>query len=99
MLREVNITITFHQTSFFDKSEEMLREVDITKLGLTRNSQDEEHTKYGRYLLEMRTSHRLAILNGLERYPLANSFTCFPHMNGANTVDYVLAQAKFVTHI
>ena len=57
------------QTTFYDTSEEMLRELDISDLGLVRRSQDEEHTRYGGYLTDMGTSHGLAILNGLERFP------------------------------
>ena len=53
------------QTVFYDTSEEMLREVDTNDLDLARHSQDEECTGYGRYLLDMGTTHGLAILNGL----------------------------------
>ena len=53
------------QTTFYDTSEEMSRELDISDLGLVRRSQDEEHTGYGGYLTDMGTSHGLAILNGL----------------------------------
>ena len=86
----------YFQTVFYDTSEEMLREMDANDLNLARHSQDEECTSYGRYLIDMGTTHGLAILNGLQRFPASNSFTCFPHRHGANTVDYVLAQPSLI---
>ena len=71
------------QTVFYDTSEEMLREVDISDLDLARHSKDEECTGYGRYLIDLGTTHGLAILNGLQRFPASNGFTCFPHGHGA----------------
>ena len=84
---------------FYDTSQEMLTELDVNDMGLDRCSQDEEHTKYGRYLIEMGTTHGLAILNGLQRFSAVASFTCFPHRHGASTMDYVMAQPSFISCI
>ena len=100
LLGDFNARTACHQSSFFDTSEEILRELDLDELGMTRRSQDaEECTEYGRYLLEMGTAHGLAILNGLDRYPHGGGFTCFPHRHGASTVDYVLAPIALVSRI
>ena len=49
LLGDFNARTTCHQSSFFDTSEEMLRELDLDGLGLTRRSQDvEECTEYWR---------------------------------------------------
>ncbi|MCO5559084.1 hypothetical protein L7F22_012676 [Adiantum nelumboides] len=53
----------------------------------------------GRYLLETLTMHGLAILNGLERFPLSGSFTCYPHRHGASTVDYVMTSPSVISSI
>ncbi|MCO5549198.1 hypothetical protein L7F22_002664 [Adiantum nelumboides] len=74
----------------------MLRELDLGELELDRCSHDREETEYGRYLTDMTTTHGLAILNGLQRFPGASGFTCFPHRHGASTVDYVMAEPKFI---
>eukprot|EP00250_Pteridium_aquilinum_P003587 c13892_g1_i1 orf=1-396(-) len=79
LLGDFNARTACQQSSFFDTSEEMLRELDSHELGLTRRSEDtQECTEYGRYLLEMGTSHGLAILNGIDRFSCGNRFTCFP---------------------
>ena len=44
----------------------------------------------------MGTTHGLAILNGLHRFPTSCKFTCSPHRHGASVVDYVLAQPSFI---
>ncbi|MCO5611239.1 hypothetical protein L7F22_065491 [Adiantum nelumboides] len=49
----------------------MLRELDVAEMGLSRLSQDVEHTEYGRHLIDMGTAHGLLILNGLRRFPVA----------------------------
>ena len=87
------------QSTFFDNSEEMLREVDTKDLELTRYSIDKECTSYGKYLMEMGTIHGMAILNGLQRFPSSNGFTYFPHRHGASIVDYILAQPSFLSSI
>ena len=50
------------QIIFYDASEEMLRELDVSDMGLTRHSQDEGHTDYGTYLTDMGTAHGLGHL-------------------------------------
>ena len=77
----------------------MLREVDVSQMGLVRQSQDKEHTEYGTYLMEMMTIHGLAILNGLEAFPSSGGFTCFPHRHGASTVDYIITSPSFMSSI
>lgn len=67
---------THHQASFFDTSEEMLGEVDTRELGLGRNSPGLGVPKIWQVPLRHGTAHGLAILNGLERYPLVDRFTC-----------------------
>ncbi|KAH7440397.1 hypothetical protein KP509_04G105200 [Ceratopteris richardii] len=44
----------------------------------------------------MTTTHGLAILNGLHRFPGVAGFTCFPHRHGASTVDYIMTQPSFI---
>ena len=90
LLGDFNARTANSQTVFYDTSEEMLREVDVSQMGLVRQSQVKEHTEYGTYLMEMKTIHGLAILNGLEAFPSSWGFTCFPHRHGASTVDYTL---------
>ena len=87
------------QTVFYDTSKEMLREVDTNDLNLARHSQDKECTSYGRYSIDMGTTHGLAILNGLQRFPALNGFICFPHRHGASTIYYVLAQPSLIPSI
>ena len=87
------------QTVFYDTSEEILRELDVGEMGLDRHSEDREHTEYGRYLMEMTTTHALAILNGLQIFPSSAGPTCFPHRHGSSTVDYIMAQPSFIPHI
>ena len=77
LLGDFNARTGNSQTIFYDTSEEILREVDISEMGLDRHSQDREHTEYGRNLIEMTTTHGLAILNGLEIFPSSGGFTCF----------------------
>ena len=78
----------------------MLREVDTKDLDLTWHSLDKECTGYGKYLIDMGTMHGLAILNGLQRFPSSNGFTCFfPHRHEANIVDDILAQPSFLPSI
>ena len=84
---------------FYDTSEEMLREVDTNDQGLARHSRDEECTGFERYLIDMRTTHGLAILNGLQRVPASNGFNCFPQRHGASMLDYVLAQPSLIPSI
>eukprot|EP00250_Pteridium_aquilinum_P004691 c14891_g1_i2 orf=2-1366(-) len=96
LLGDFNARTGNYQTVFYDTSGEMLRELDVGELGLDRCSHDREQTEYGRYLREMTTTHGLAILNGLQRFPGAAGFTCFPHRHGASTVDYVMAQPSFI---
>lgn len=96
LLGDFNARTGNTQAVFYDTSEEMLRELDVEDLGLDRHSQDREHTEYGRYLMEMVTTHGIAILNGLQRFPRSAGFTCFPHRHGASTVDYVMAQPSFI---
>ena len=69
----------------------MLRELDVAEMGLSRLSQDGEHTEYGQHLRDMGTSHGLAILNVLHRFPASSGFTSFPHTHGASTTDNVMA--------
>ena len=92
-------TIGHSQTVFYDTSEEMLREGDINDLDLARYSQDEECTGSWRYLIDMGTTHGLAILNGLQSFLASNGFTCFWHGDGASIVDYVLAQPNLIPSI
>ena len=99
LLGDFNVRTCHSQTAFYDTSEEMLRELDICDMGLARHSHDEEHTRYGVYLTDMGTSHGLAILNGIQRFPASNGFTCFPHRHGTSTVDYVLTQPSFIPSI
>lgn len=99
LLGDFNARTANSQTIFYDTSEEILREVDISEMGLDRHSQDREHTEYGRYLMEMTTTHGLAILNGLEIFPSSGGFTCFPHRHGASTVDYVMTSPSFISSI
>ena len=99
LLGDFNARMANSQTIFYDTSEEILREVDISEMGLDRHSQDREHTEYGRYLMEMTTTHGLAILNGLEIFPSCGGFTCFPHRHGASTVDYVMTSPSFIPSI
>ncbi|MCO5566369.1 hypothetical protein L7F22_020046 [Adiantum nelumboides] len=94
-----NDRIAHHQTVFYDTSEEMLRELDVAKIGLSRLSQDVEHIEYGWLLIDMETTHGLAILNGLQRFPAAGGCTCFPHRHGGSTVDYVMAQPSLISCI
>ncbi|MCO5601279.1 hypothetical protein L7F22_055398 [Adiantum nelumboides] len=96
LLGDFNARTVNAQTVFYDTSDEMLRELDVSDLGLDRYSQDKEQTEYGRYLTDMTTTHGLAILNGLQRFLGASGFTCFPHRHGANTVDYVMAHPSFI---
>ncbi|KAH7437779.1 hypothetical protein KP509_05G088600 [Ceratopteris richardii] len=83
-------------TVFYDTSDEMLREMDVGEFGLERCSHDKQQREYGRYLIEMTTTHGLAILNGLHRFPRAAGFTCFPHRHGASTMDYIMTQPSFI---
>ena len=99
ILGDFNARTAHHQTIFYNRSEEMLRELDVAKMGLSRLSQDVELTEYGRYLIDMGSAHELAILNGLQKFPDARGFTCFPHRHGANTVDYVMAQLSIISSI
>ena len=99
LLGDFNARTGNSQTIFYDTSEEILREVDISEMGLDRHSQDREHTEYGRNLIEMTTTHGLAILNGLEIFPSSGGFTCFPHRHGASTVDYVMTSPSFISSI
>ena len=99
LLGDFNARTANSQTVFYDTSDNMLKEVDVSHMGLVRQSDDKEHTEYGRYLLETLTMHGLAILNGLECFPLSGSFTCFPHRHGASTVDYVMASPSFISSI
>ena len=99
LLGDFNARVGHSQTVFYDTSEEMLRELDVSDMGLDRRSQDEEHTGYGRYLTDMGSAHGLAILNGLHRFPASSGFTCFPHRHEASTADYVLAQPNFIPSI
>ena len=87
------------QSTFFDSSEEMLREVDTEDLELTRHSIDKECTSYGKYLMDLGTIHGMAILNGLLRFPSSFGFTCYPHRHGASIVDYILAQPSFLPSV
>ncbi|KAH7442549.1 hypothetical protein KP509_03G093700 [Ceratopteris richardii] len=96
LLGDFNARTGNSQTLFYDTSDEMLREMDVGELGLDRCSHDTEQTEYGRYLIEMTTTHGLAILNGLHRFPRAAGFTCFPHRHGASTVDYIMTQPSFI---
>ena len=96
LLGDFNAKRGHSQTVFYDTSEETLRELDANDMGLARRSQDEDHTGYGGYLINMGTTHGLAILNGQQRFPASSGFTCFPHRHGASTVDYVLAQPNFI---
>ena len=63
-------------------------------------TQDEEHTRYGGYIADLGTTHGLAILNGIQRFPTSSGLTYFPHKHrdkeGGSTVDYVLAQPSFI---
>ena len=69
LLGDFNARTGNSQASFYDTSEEMLRELDTSDLSLARRySQDEECTRYGRHLLELGTTHGLAILNGLQNF-------------------------------
>ena len=58
---------------------------------------------YGGYLRDLGTTHGLAILNGIQRFPTSGGLTCFPHKHrnkeGGSTVDYVLAQPSFIGYI
>ena len=96
LVGDFNARTGYFQTVFYDTSEEMLREMDANDLSLARHSQDKECTSYGRSLIDMGTTHGLAILNGLQIFPASNGFTCFPHRHGASTVDYVLAQSNLI---
>ena len=96
LVGDFNARTCHFQTVFYDTSKEMLREMDANDLYLARHSQDEECTSYGRDLIDMGTTHGLAILNGLQRFPASNGFPCFPHRHGASTVDYVLAQSNLI---
>ncbi|KAH7292540.1 hypothetical protein KP509_29G073500 [Ceratopteris richardii] len=58
-----------------------------------------ECTDYGGYLVDMGTSHGLAILNSLQRFPAAAQFTCFPHHHGASIVDYIMTTPSFLPYI
>ncbi|MCO5560700.1 hypothetical protein L7F22_014317 [Adiantum nelumboides] len=93
LLGDFNARTGNAQTVFYDTSDEMLRELDVSDLGLDRCSQDREQTEYGRYLTNRTTIHGLAIL---QRFPGAAGFTCFPHRHGASTVDYVMAEPSFI---
>lgn len=99
LLGDFNARTANSQTVFYDTSEEMLREVDVSQMGLVRQSQDKEQTEYGTYLREMTTIHGLAILNGLEAFPSSGGFTCFPHRHGASTVDYIITSPSFMSSI
>ena len=74
LLGDFNARTRNHQTTFYDTSYEILRELDTSDMGLDRHSQDEEYTEYGRYLMEMGASHGLAILNGLQSIPRSSSW-------------------------
>ena len=97
LLGDFNARTANSQTVFYDTSEEMLKEIDVSEMGLDRHSQDRGHIEYGRYLIEMTTAHGLAILNGLEIFPSSGEFTCFPHRHGASTVDYVMASPCLIS--
>lgn len=98
LLGDFNAQIDNHETVFYDPLE-MLRELEACDMKLDRCSQDEECTKYGRYLMEMGASHGLAILNGLQEFCAAANFTFFLHRHGARIVDYVMAQWSLMSCI
>ncbi|MCO5566474.1 hypothetical protein L7F22_020151 [Adiantum nelumboides] len=47
----------------------------------------------------MGTMHRLAILNGMARWPSSGELTCYTHRNGTSTVDYVLSPLALIPRI
>ena len=57
LLGDFNARTANSQTVFYDTSDDMLKEVDVSHMGLVRQSDDKEHTEYGRYLLETLTMH------------------------------------------
>jgi len=65
ILGTFNAQTSHPQAVFCDTSEEMLRELDVVEMGLSRLSHNMKHIGYGRHLIDMGTSHGLAILNGL----------------------------------
>lgn len=99
LLGDFNARTANHQSNIFDLSDEMLKELDTAEMGLERKTLDTEYTEYGKFLLNLGTTQELMILNGLERYPLSKGFTCFPHRHRTSTVDYVMAQPRFIPHI
>ena len=96
LLGDFNARTGRSQIKFYDTFETMLKELDTTEVGLIKHSQDEVHTEYGKYLIDLGSAHGLAILNGLQRFPAAGGFTCFPHRRGASIVDYVMSQPSLI---
>ncbi len=76
ILGDFNARTGHSQTPFYNTLEEMLRELNVSDMGLVRCSQDEEHTGYGGYLTNMGTTHGLAILNGIQGFPTSSDLTC-----------------------
>ena len=51
VMGDFNARTGHSQTTFYDTSEEILRELSVNDMGLVRCSQDEEHTGYGKCLI------------------------------------------------
>ena len=56
-------------------------------------------TAYGHAFLDLGRIHELIIYNGMERWPMSNSFTCFPHGGGTSVVDYIMGSPASTSQI
>lgn len=75
-----------------------LQGIDPDTMDLHRISNDcfGPLTTNGGNILQLRKFCDRLLMNGLPCYPASRSFTCFPHNNGANVVDYVMANQELL---
>jgi len=74
---------------------------DRTILGLQRLLDDAKGPllAYGKHLLHLNEFHDLLILNGISFFLYSNSVSCFPHVEGASLMDYILANEDMLQYI
>ena len=79
----------------------MLPKLDTEDSRLSHSSADGRTpiTAYGHAFLDLGRIHELIIYNGMERWPMSNSFTCFPYGGGTNLVDYIVGSPALASQI
>lgn len=100
LVGDFNARTSQRQSAFYDMEEPIYRELALEEMGLRRTSQDTgEVIEYGTHFLALGSAHRLAIYNGLSRWPGSDALTCWNPKGRASTVDYVMGSPTLIPEV